>query len=89
LAEVDPGEAEAIALAIQLPEAVLLVDDLRARRVAVKRRLRTIGTVGLLMRAKKEGLVEALRPLLNDLVANGIHLGQKLIDAALAEVGEN
>ena len=88
LAEVDRGEAEAITLAQRFPEAVLLLDDLRARRVAGRHGLRLLGTVGLLVRARKAGILSALRPAMDQLVAVGIHLNPELVRAALAEVGE-
>jgi len=82
------GEAEAIALAQRDPAAVLLVDDLRARKLAQRLGLRRMGTVALLGQAKREGLIPRLKPALDALVAHGIFIGQELIDAALKEAGE-
>jgi predicted nucleic acid-binding protein len=55
------GEAEAIALAQRQPSAVLLIDDLRARKVAERLGLRRLGTVALFARAKDEGLIPKAR----------------------------
>lgn len=88
LAELDRGEAEAIVLCEREREGLLLLDDLRGRRVAVRRKLRVIGTVGILLRGKKEGLLVAVRPLLEELVQKGIYLDQRLIEAAVLEAGE-
>ena len=85
---VDRGEAEAIALAVRHTSSVLLLDDARARRVAEHMKLRRMGTVGLLRRAKQQGLIDRLRPQLEALVANGIFIRQALIDAVLKDVGE-
>lgn len=85
---VDRGEAEAIALARGTEGSLLLIDDSRARRVAKRLELRHVGTVGLLRRAKKEGLVAAVKPLLEALVENGIFIEQALIDAVLADLEE-
>lgn len=82
------GEAEAIALAQREPSAVLLLDDLRARKLAERLGLRRMGTVALLGLAKREGLIPALKPALDALVASGIFIRQELITAALTEVGE-
>jgi predicted nucleic acid-binding protein len=82
------GEAEAIALAQREPSAVLLMDDLRARKLAGRLGLRRLGTVALLGQAKREGLIPELKPALALLVANGIFIRQELIDAALKEAGE-
>ena len=56
----DPGEAEAIALAINLPECTVLLDDAQARRVAERFGVNRIGTLGILRRAKKVGLIDAV-----------------------------
>jgi predicted nucleic acid-binding protein len=82
------GEAEALALAQREPKAVLLLDDLRARKLAERLQLRRMGTVALLGLAKRAGLIGQLKPCLDALLANGIFIRQALIDAALKEVGE-
>lgn len=85
---VDRGEAEAIALAQRLPGATLLLDDARARRVAERLGVRRIGTAGLLRRAKKAGLIPAVKPHLDALMANGIYIHRALIEAVLKDLGE-
>jgi len=85
---VGKGEAEAIALAQRESSAILLLDDLRARKFAVRLGLRRMGTVALLGRAKREGLIPKLKPTLDALVASNIFIRQELIDEALKESGE-
>ena len=85
---VGQGEAEAIALAQREPAAVLLMDDLRARKLAERLGLRRMGTVALLGQARRENLIPKLKPALDALVANGIFIRSELIAAALNEVGE-
>ncbi len=85
---VDRGEAEAIALASTLPDSLVVLDDARARRVAERLNVRRIGTVGLLRRAKRAGLIDKLRPQLEALQASGIYIRQALVDAVLKDVGE-
>ncbi len=82
------GEAEAIALAQKEPTALLLMDDLRARKLADRLGLRRMGTVALLGQARQRGLIPKLKPALQALVANGIFIRQQLIDLALREAGE-
>ena len=82
------GEAEAIALAQREPAAILLLDDLRARKLAERLGLRRMGIVALLGRAKHTGLIDRLKPCLDALVAAGIYIRPALIEAALKEVGE-
>lgn len=84
----DPGEAEAIALAISLPGSIVLLDDAQARRVAERFGVNRIGTLGILRRAKKAGLINAIKPYTVQLQNSGIYIRQSLIDAVLRDVGE-
>jgi len=59
-----PGETEALALALELPDALLLIDDAQGRRAASALGLAYTGTLGVLLRAKAEGRLPALRPVL-------------------------
>ncbi len=65
--ELDLGEAETIALACELSADAVLVDEKRGRRVAGGLGLRVIGTVGILLRAKAENRIPAIKPLLESL----------------------
>lgn len=85
---VDRGEAEAIALALANPGSTVLLDDAQARRVAERFGVDRIGTLGILRRAKKSGLIAAIKPLVGQLQASGIYMRQSLVDAILRDVGE-
>ena len=61
------GEAEAIALATELPHSLLLLDDADGRETALQLGLDFTGTVGVLLRAKREGKLLALKPVLDRL----------------------
>jgi hypothetical protein len=82
------GEAEAIALASQHPESLLLLDDRQARRAASALGIRATGSAGVLVRAKTEGLVEAVRPLLLSMRQNGYYLSVRVIERACQMAGE-
>jgi predicted nucleic acid-binding protein len=86
-ANLDLGEAEALALASSLDAvAPVLLDDERARRVARDAGLFVIGSAGILGRAKEVGLIPSIRRPLADLQAAGLYLGkgpmQRLLEIA-------
>jgi len=85
--QVHQGESEAIVLASERSVACIL-DDQKARRVARDVGVRVIGTVGVILRAKRHGAIEAVKPILTALVTHGFHLGPGLIDEALRQAGE-
>ena len=85
--EVTQGEAAAIALA-KNEGGLLLMDDDRGRRLAFRLGLAVKGTLGILILAKRRGHIANVGPLLNDLLANGIRLSTKLIEATIREAGE-
>ncbi len=85
----DRGEAEAIALALADPSCIVLLDDAQARRVAERFGVARIGTLGILRKAKKAGLLDAIKPLVQRLQASGLYMRPALIDAILCDVGES
>lgn len=89
---VDAGEASSIHLANhwrKAGDAVLLVMDDRAGRLEAKSHgLALIGSAAVIGLAKKEGLVNAARPLLEQLVASGYFIGPSIVSAVLADLGE-
>jgi len=67
-AELDPGEAEAIVLAIERRADLLLVDERRARRTAADAGITVTGLLGVVARAKAAGLIDSAKPVLDDLI---------------------
>ena len=88
LADLDRGEAEALVLAEELSANWILLDEAKARLVAEFLGLNYIGTVGLLLVAKRMGYIPAIRPLLDGLIANRFFLSQKIYQSLLIEAGE-
>jgi predicted nucleic acid-binding protein len=87
--ELDPGEAAAIALAVEMGEDLLLIDERRGRQAAMRLGLNVLGTLGLLLEAKKRGLIPAIAPVLGDLLQKaGFRVSQQLYLSVLAEAGE-
>jgi predicted nucleic acid-binding protein len=67
----------------------VFLDDLKARKAAQKSGLRTMGVAGFLLAAKQKGLVQEIRPLLEELLKNGFRLSQTLMETVLKRAGEN
>jgi len=83
LAGLGAGETAAIAAAHALG-AVVVLDDRRARRAAVALGLDVIGSVGLLIEARRRGLIAAAEPLVRELQAAGFRIGPDELEAARA-----
>lgn len=83
------GEVEVMILAKEKEADVVVIDDMNAKKHAKYLKLPVTGTLGVLMKAKKEGYIEKLKPILDGMVQNNIYLSPKLIDRCLREVGEN
>jgi uncharacterized protein len=81
--QVDDGEAEAIALALESGDVFIILDDLNARRVAIQLGLKVIGTVGMLLRAKQQGILSEIKPLLISLNQADFRVSESIIQKAL------
>jgi predicted nucleic acid-binding protein len=82
------GETEVLALALESHDAVVVLDDRLARRVADELGLRLTGPLGLLIDAKKKGLVSKIEPLLDQLQSLRFRLSPATRAAVLKLVGE-
>lgn len=79
----DRGEAEVVALAEELSADLVLIDERLGRRYAQRLGIPLSGTLGVLLKAKTQGYVPALAPLIEALRQSGIHLSQALVEEAL------
>ena len=84
---IDRGEAEAIVLAKE-QKATLLIDDAKARKYAKLLNINIIGTLGLLKIAKNRGLIPSVKKTINDMLAEGYYIEDKLVQKILKDIGE-
>jgi uncharacterized protein len=75
----DPGESQVLALA-QERSATAVIDERRGRNIAASLGISQTGTVGLLLAAKRGGLIPAITPLLDQLTASGVRLSSRLYE---------
>jgi predicted nucleic acid-binding protein len=85
----DPGEITAIALALSIPESTLIIDEVAGRRAASQLGIRMTGTLGILLKAKKQGVISSIRPLIQKLRSVKFWMSESLIREILIEADEN
>ena len=84
----DAGESAAILLAEQTGCRFLLIDERRGREIARRRGIPVVGLAGVLLAAKRSGLLEAVGPVLADLSRQGYRLSDALVTEVLHLAGE-
>lgn len=87
--ELDIGEAEAIALAVEIQAEQVLIDERRGRLVAARLNLRYTGILGILVESKSQGLIAQVKPLLDALIDQaGFWVAEPLYNSVLRLVDE-
>ena len=82
------GEKEVLALGLETEDALLILDDRDARRYARALELEISGTLGLLLRAKERGILDAVQPVLDRLQALGFRLNARTRQMVLKRASE-
>ena len=89
LDKVNQGEAEAIALAIELNATELLIDERVGRREATRLGIPITGVLGVLTIAKRRGIIPAVKPLMDDLIERAVfRVSESLYSIILQNAGE-
>jgi len=87
-ASVDKGEASAIALAVELVDCLLIIDDLKGRNLAQALGIEITGTLGVILQAKLSGKINSIKPLLEKIKRTDFHISDKLEKQILAKAKE-
>ncbi|GAA4401929.1 hypothetical protein GCM10023187_16590 [Nibrella viscosa] len=84
----DAGEASVLTLAAELGNGYVLIDDNRARRYAEAVGQKYLGTFGLILRAKRSGVIHSVRPLLEKVRETDFRASEDLYQLVINEAGE-
>ncbi|AHM60047.1 hypothetical protein D770_08940 [Flammeovirgaceae bacterium 311] len=82
------GESSAIALGVELPQSLIVIDDLKARKVAKSLNLQITGSLGILVKAKQKGHIDLLAPVLDDVQQTDFRISEKIVAKILSLVSE-
>lgn len=88
LVDLGPGEAEVIALATKWPDSLVILDERAGRRAAAALGLRFTGILGVLLRAKEDGYLSRVSPVLSRLRETTMWLSESVIQMVIEEAGE-
>ncbi len=86
--QLDKREASAIALALEITGSTIVLDDYKARRIAEKLGLDITGTLGVIIKAKQQGLIPTIKPYIEKLKTVDFRLSIELEKEVLKEAGE-
>lgn len=81
--QVDAGEASALTLATEYNDALLLMDDLKARKLAFKLNLKITGTLGVIHKAKQLSIIPHVKPILDKLLGTNFRVADQIIEEFL------
>jgi len=86
--QVDLGEASAITLAAEKDDALLILDDLKARKLARQLGMSFTGTLGMINKAKELGIIDKIKPLIEQLRETDFRISENIIENLLKRNNE-
>jgi len=86
--QIDKGESSAIALALEIPNSAIILDDYKARKIAEQLGISFTGTIGVIIKAKLSGIIPSIQPLLQKIKQTNFRLSPEIELLALKEANE-
>ena len=86
--QIDKGEASAIALALEISDNIVILDDWKARKLAERLGLTVTGTLGVIIKAKNTGRIQSIKPYLEKIRKTNFRISEELEQVALKEANE-
>lgn len=77
--QLDSGEASAIALATEYEDVLLILDDLKARKLATQLKFKITGTLGVIHKAKQMSIIDRVKPLIDRLLLTDFRVADNII----------
>jgi predicted nucleic acid-binding protein len=86
--QVDKGEASAMALALEVENSLLIIDDYKARKLAHTHNIDYTGTIGIFILAKHKGIIDCIKPILAKINETNFRISAELELQALIQAKE-
>lgn len=84
----DPGEATSIALAAEYDNSLLIIDEVKGRKIAREMGVQITGTLGVLVIAKEKGYIKAVKPIIKKMEKTNFRVSDTLLKKVLEKVNE-
>lgn len=86
--QLDKGESSAIALALEIPESTIILDDIKARKIASRLGINYTGTIGVIIKAKLKGIIPSIKPIIEKIKQTDFRISVEIELQALKEANE-
>ncbi|MCE6989307.1 DUF3368 domain-containing protein [Dyadobacter sp. CY323] len=85
----DIGEASALALAFEIPDCAVILDDMKARKSAEKLKIRVTGSIGIILIAKKLGKIPSVKAVFEQIRKTNFRISDRIINEAIKAADES
>ncbi|MCE2895096.1 MAG: DUF3368 domain-containing protein [Flammeovirgaceae bacterium] len=86
--KIDVGESSAIALGLETPDCTIILDDLKARKIAESLHVNFTGTLGILVKAKQLSLIPSVKPIIKSMQEVGLRFSAEVAEDIIKQAGE-